>query len=82
LLRAYVLAYASRVCFVMGINGMGINVTIDPPSWVSIKREKFDRLVLLAAYEINERSGALIDRLEEKNEGQKPKARKQRRRRG
>ena len=55
---------------------MSINVTIDPPSWVSIKREKFDRLVLLAAYEINERSGALIDRLEEHNEGRKPKAKR------
>lgn len=57
---------------------MSINVTIDPPSWFSIKREKFDRLVLLAAYEINERSGALIDRLEEHNEGRKAKPRRHR----
>ena len=59
-----------------------INVTFDAPDWVAINRGKLDRLVLLAAYEINERSGALIDRLEESNEGQKPKARKQRRTRG
>ena len=58
---------------------MAINVTIDPPSWVSINKGKLDRLVLLAAYEINERSGALIDRLEERNEGQKAKPRRHRR---
>ncbi len=58
---------------------MGINVTIDPPSWISINKGKLDRLVLLAAYEINERSGALIDRLEETNEGQRPKAKAKRR---
>ena len=69
---------------------MSINVTIDPPSWVSkdtlswvsIKKQKLDRLLLLAAYEINERSGALIDRLEERNEGQRPKAKAKRRRSG
>jgi hypothetical protein len=59
---------------------MSINVTIDPPSWVSINRGKLDRLVLLAAYEINERSGALIERLEERNEEQRPKAKAKRRR--
>ena len=50
----------------------------DLPSWVSINRGKLDRLVLLAAYEINERSGALIEGLEEKNEGQRPKAKAKR----
>ena len=69
---------------------MSINVTIDPPSWVSkdtlswvsIKKQKLDRLLLLAAYEINERSGALIERLEESNEGQRPKAKAKARRSG
>ena len=63
---------------------MSINVTIDPPTWVTLNRGKLNRLVLLAAYEINERSGALIDRLEERNEGQRPrpKAKAKRRRSG
>lgn len=57
---------------------MSINVTWDAPDWVSINKGKLNRLVLLAAYEINERSGALIDRLEESNEGQRPKAKAKR----
>ena len=61
---------------------MSINVTWDAPDWVSINKGKLDRLVLLAAYHINERSGALIDRLEERNEGQQAKPRKQGRTRG
>lgn len=67
-----------------------INVTWDAPvskahmskalDWVAINRGKLDRLVLLAAYHINERSGALIERLEESNEGQRPKAKAKARR--
>ena len=53
---------------------MAINVSIDPPNWVSINRGKLDRLLLLAAYQVNESSGSLIDRLEARNEGRKPKA--------
>ena len=61
---------------------MGINVTWDAPDWVAINKGKLDRLILLAAYEINERSGALIERLEESNEGQRPKAKAKARRTG
>jgi hypothetical protein len=55
---------------------MAINVSIDPPNWVSINRGKLDRLLLLAAYQVNESSGSLIDRLEARNEGRKPKAKR------
>ena len=58
-----------------------INVTFDPPNWMDINRGKLDRLVLLAAYQIHESSGALIDRLEAANEGQRPKAKAKARRR-
>jgi hypothetical protein len=56
-----------------------INVTFDPPNWVDINRGKLDRLILLAAYQINESSGALIDKLEARNEGRKPKAKRTKR---
>ena len=52
---------------------MAINVSIDPPNWVSINKGKLSRLLLLAAYQVNESSGALIDRLEARNEGQESK---------
>ena len=58
---------------------MAINVSIDPPNWGSINRGKLDRLLLLAAYQVNESSGSLIDRLEERNEGRKPKAKRSKR---
>ena len=58
---------------------MAINVSIDPPNWVSINKGKLSRLLLLAAYQVNESSGALIDRLEARNEGQKPKAKRSKR---
>ena len=48
--------------------------SINPPNWVSINKGKLDRLVLLAAYQINESSATLIDKLEARNEGRKPKA--------
>lgn len=57
---------------------MSINISIDPPTWATINRGKLDRMILLAAYHINERSGALIDRLEEHNEGRKAKPRRHR----
>ena len=38
-----------------------INVTFDAPNWVDINRGKLDRLILLAAYQINESSATLID---------------------
>ena len=59
---------------------MSVRVTFDPPNWVDINRGKLDRLILLAAYQINESSGALIDRLEAANEGRRPKAKAKRRR--
>lgn len=52
---------------------MAINVSIDPPNWVSINKGKLGRLLLLAAYQVNESSGALIDRLEARNEGRQSK---------
>jgi hypothetical protein len=55
-----------------------INVTFDAPNWVDINRGKLDRLVLLAAYQINESSEKLIDKLEARNEGRKPKAKTRR----
>lgn len=58
-----------------------INVTFDAPGWVDINRGKLDRLILLAAYQVNESSGALIDKLEARNEGQRPKAKAKKRRR-
>lgn len=63
-----------------------INVTFDAPSWVDINRGKqaaellnetksrLDRLLLLAAYQIHESTGAFIERMEADNEGQRPKA--------
>jgi len=60
---------------------MPISVSFEPPtSWVVINREKLNRWALLAAYEVYERTGDLIQRLEEKNEGQQPKAKAKRRR--
>jgi hypothetical protein len=56
-----------------------INVTFDPPNWVDINRGKLNRLILLAAYQVNESSGALIDKLEARNEGRKPKAKRAKR---
>ena len=57
-----------------------INVSFEPPtSWVVINREKLNRWALLAAYEVYERTGDLIERLEEGNEGQKAKAKPKRR---
>ena len=56
-----------------------IRLTFDPPNWVDINRGKLDRLILLAAYQVNESSGALIDKLEARNEGRKPKAKRAKR---
>jgi len=53
-----------------------INVTFDPPKFVDINRGKLDRLILLAAYQVNESSATLIDKLEARNEGRKPKAKR------
>ena len=53
-----------------------INVTFDAPNWVDINRGKLDRLILLAAYQINESSATLIDKLEARNEGRKPKTKR------
>lgn len=55
---------------------MSINISFDPPTWSTINRGKLDRLVLLAAYQVNESSGALIDKLEARNEGQEAKAKR------
>ena len=44
---------------------MSISVTFEPPSsWVIINREKLNRWALLAAYEIHERTGGFIERME------------------
>jgi hypothetical protein len=55
---------------------MSINISFDPPTWASINRGKLDRLILLAAYQVNESSGALIDKLEARDEGQQAKAKR------
>ena len=58
-----------------------INVTFDAPNWVDINRGKLDRLVLLAAYQIHERTGAFIERMEAvEDERSRPKAKTKARR--
>ena len=58
---------------------MSISISFDPPTWATINRGKLDRLVLLAAYQVNESSATLIDKLEARNEGRKPKAKRTKR---
>lgn len=54
-----------------------ISVSFDPPSWADINRGKLDRLILLAAYQIHERTGAFIERMEaDEDERARPKARR------
>ena len=52
-----------------------ISVTFDAPNWLDINRGKLDRLMLLAAYQIHESTGAFIERMEAvEDERSRPKA--------
>ena len=59
---------------------MPVTFTIDAPTFMDINRGKLNRLILLAAYQLHESTGALIDRLEERDEGRRTKTPRKRRR--